>query len=258
MINNDEVINSEEKIIKIFKEKELNEIKNIFKENDIKIEQLNYLKNVALYLIKENIPFDKLKFIIEEQQHHYQKQQQFINNTELLFSSNEYNNYEIAKLLLKYGTRITNLNTDSKNIIEYLIEKRKLDSKNFLFILNIVEDASLITPEVLCQLIELKDIIFIKEILQYKYYDVSFIVNFLLCYNNQTKISNIEFQNMINNLNQSIIKINNKTKFGNYPVLKSCYLNNSKIAKLLIEYANKNNIILKLNENDIYENNSLL
>jgi len=62
---------------------------------------LNCLKNVALYLIKNNFSFDKIQFIIEQQQQHYQKQQQIINNTELLFQSIEYNNYKIAKLLLK-------------------------------------------------------------------------------------------------------------------------------------------------------------
>jgi len=258
MLFSDEEINSEEKIIKIFKNKKLNEIKKIFRKKNIKIEQLNYLKNVALYLIKENFPFGKIKYIIEEQQQYYLKQQQSINNTELLFHSIEFNNYETTKLLLKYGTRITNLNTESKNIIEYLIEKRKLDSKKLFFILNIVNDASLITSEVLCQLIELKDFIFVKEVFQYKYYDVPFILSLLLDYRNKTKLSKKELQNKIDILDHDLIKINNQTKVGNYPILKAIYLNNIEIVELLIEYANKNNILLKLNENDIYENNPLL
>ena len=119
-----------------------------------------------MYLIKENFSYNTIKFIIEQQQQqHYRKQQQSINNTELLFHSIEYNNYETAKLLLKYGTKIKSLNTESKNIIEYLIEQRKLDSTNLSFILKTVKDASLVTPEFLCQLIELKDVIFINEFL---------------------------------------------------------------------------------------------
>jgi len=39
---------------------------------------------------------------------------------------------------MKNGTQISSLNTDSKNIIEYLIENRNLNSENLLFIINIV------------------------------------------------------------------------------------------------------------------------
>jgi len=108
MIYSQEEISSEKGIIEIIKYKELKEIKEFFKENDIKIKQLNYLNNVAKYLIEKNFTLDIIKFIIEQQQQHYRKQQQSINNTELLFHSIECNNYETAKLLLNIGTRITN------------------------------------------------------------------------------------------------------------------------------------------------------
>jgi len=93
---------------------------------------------------------------------------------------------------MKNGTQISSLNTDSKNIIEYLIENRNLNSENLLFIINIVKDASLITPNALCRLIYLYDFIFIKEILQYKYYDETFIKNLLFDYKNKTKRSKNE------------------------------------------------------------------
>jgi len=252
------MVYSEEEIIEIIKYKELKEIKEIFKENNLKKEQLNYLKNVAKYLIEENFSFDKIKFIIEQQQQHCQKHQQSINNTELLFHFIDCNNYETAKLLLNIGTRITNRNTESKNIIEYLIEKRKLDSKKLLFILNIVKDASLMTSDVLCKIIRLNEPIYIKEILHYKYFDTSFILNLLFDYKNKTKLSKKELQNIVNNLNQGIIKINNKTKDGNYLIFEAINNNNIEIVKLLIKYANKNRIILELNEKDMNGNTPIL
>jgi len=133
-------------------------------------------------------------------------------------------------------TRINNLNAESKNIIEYLIEKEKLDLEKFSLILDTVKNASLITSEVLCQLIELKKFKFIDAILQYKFFDLTFILNLLFAYKNKTKISKGELQNKIYHLNQSIIKINNKTKTGNYPFLCAIHKGNIEIIKLLIEY----------------------
>jgi len=222
----------------------INEIKEFFKKNKV---DLNYLKNVTMFLIEDNFSFQKIEVIIEEQQQQfYQKQQQSVNNKELLFYSIEYNNFETARLLLKYGTRIDSLNTESKNITEYLIEKRKLDSEKLQFILKIVKDASLITSKIICHLIELNDIQFIEKLLKFKYFDISLIINLLLNYRNKTKLSKREFQNKIFNLNASIIKINSKTETGEYPLMKAIINNNITIVKLLIEYAYKNNFNLNL------------
>jgi len=154
---------------------------------------------------------------------------------------------------MKYGTRINKLNTESKSIIEYLIERRKLNSENLFFVLNIVKDATLITPKVLCDLIELNDFVFIEEILQFKYYDKVFIVNFLLAYNNKTKRSKTELQ-IINNFDNTKININNKTETGFFPFLKAISLSNIEIIKLFMEYTIKNNITIELNKKDINGN----
>jgi len=260
MISSNKEINSEEEIIKIIREHELNEVKEIFNRNNIEIKKFNYLKNVVNYLIEENFSFDIIKFIIELQQKHYVKQQQTINNTKLLFHSIECNNYKTAKFLLKNGVQIDNLNTESKNIIEYLIEKRKLDLKNFFYILNIVKNASLIIPEVLCQLIKCKDLKFIKTILYYNYYDIPLILDLLLDYKNRTPLSKRKLQNKIYNLNKGIIKINNKTKTGHYPFIKAIENSNEftivknngiELVKLFMGYAKKNYIFLDLNEKDV-------
>jgi len=55
------------------------------------------------------------------------------------------------------------------------------------------------------------------------------------------------------NKNNLILEINKKNKNGKHPLLSATRTNNIEITKLLIEYANKNKIILKLNEKSWYE-----
>ena len=45
-----------------------------------------------------------------------------------------------------------------------------------------------------------------------------------------------------------ILELNEKNKYGNYPLLRVTYCDNIEIVKLLIDYATENKIILKLNE----------
>ena len=44
------------------------------------------------------------------------------------------------------------------------------------------------------------------------------------------------------------MELNRKNKYGNYPLLEAVSSKNIEIIKLLIEYANKYKIILKVNE----------
>ena len=50
------------------------------------------------------------------------------------------------------------------------------------------------------------------------------------------------------NKNNITLKLNEKNKYGSFPLLLSCNKNNIEMVQLLIEYSNKNNIILELNE----------
>jgi len=52
------------------------------------------------------------------------------------------------------------------------------------------------------------------------------------------------------NKNNIILELNEKDKDGNYPLLLAIIHNNIEIVLLLMDYANKNNIILKINEKD--------
>jgi len=63
--------------------------------------------------------------------------------------------------------------------------------------------------------------------------------------------NNIEMvQLLINyaNKNNIFLELNEKNNNGNYPLLWACNNNNIEMVQLLIDYANKNNIILELNE----------
>jgi len=139
------IIENEEELIEFIKNKNLNEIKNIFEKNQFNFKKLNYLQNILLFLINENVSIYIIKYILEQQQQSIKQkqqeneikeekkrpeQQQNINNIELLFYSIKCNNFKVAKLLLSTrGVKIENKNTDSKNVIEYLIEKKELDTK---------------------------------------------------------------------------------------------------------------------------------
>ena len=139
------IIENEEELIEFIKNKNLNEIKNIFEKNQFNFKKLSYLQNILLFLINENVSIYIIKYILEQQQQSIKQkqqekerkeekkrpeQQQNINNIELLFYSIKCNNFKVAKLLLSTrGVKIENKNTDSKNVIEYLIEKKELDTK---------------------------------------------------------------------------------------------------------------------------------
>ncbi|ORX70387.1 hypothetical protein BCR32DRAFT_272389 [Anaeromyces robustus] len=137
-------INNEKELIEMIQNKTLEEIKEIFLSHEIHSEKLNYFKETVMYLIKENISYDIIKFIFHQQQ---KRHIPIINNTELLFYSLKFNNFKIAKLLLRNNVWIENINENGDNIIEYLIECDKLNSENLLFILKVVKNSSLITAD---------------------------------------------------------------------------------------------------------------
>ena len=109
------IIENEEELIEFIKNKNLNEIKNIFEKNQFNFKKLNYLQNILLFLINENVSIYIIKYILEQQQQSIKQkqqeneikeekkrpeQQQNINNIELLFYSIKCNNFKVAKLLL--------------------------------------------------------------------------------------------------------------------------------------------------------------
>jgi len=50
--------------------------------------------------------------------------------------------------------------------------------------------------------------------------------------------------------NKIILELNEKDNDGDFPLLWACRENNIEIIQLLINYANENNIILELNEKE--------
>ena len=110
-------IENEEKLIEKIENKPFIEIKDIIENNQINVMKLNYFQETIFYLIINEYYIDVIKLFIEK------RQQYNIDNTEILFFCIECFYFEVAKLLIKYGTPIQSKNKDSKNIIQYLIEK---------------------------------------------------------------------------------------------------------------------------------------
>jgi len=71
--------------------------------------------------------------------------------------------------------------------------------------LNVKGDASLITNDVLCHLIESEEFEIFKEIFQYDFYNYYFIKELLFIYKNKTVFSDKELQSLFN---ERLIKIN--------------------------------------------------
>jgi len=165
-------INNEKEFIELIKNKNLKEIKEIFKNNNVRLKQWNQFKETLLYLIKKNASFNIIQFILEKQQQQQQLQYQqpsTVVNTELLFYSIENDNFKVAKLFLNNGISIENKDLQSRNILEYLTENKKLNFKNLSFILNIEKNTTLITSELLFKLIKFKFFELFIKIFEYDY-----------------------------------------------------------------------------------------
>jgi len=259
------VINTDEEFLNFVKDKSLAEVIECFNEHQ-NSGQLNNYNKAILYLIKNKGSSEVINYIIERQLEN-KGNEDIDKNTEILFSSLEHENYETTKLLLRKRINIRNKNENSENIIEYLLRKEKLNINNFLFILNIIKDATLITGTVLCTIIhnyylkKYQSENMLKTIFQYKYYDNQFIIDCLLLKKKETGISDKDFKKFLNN-NKSIININDKGERGYYPFLyaikeqEPCTYDTSlpnaniNMMYLLIQYAKINNIIIELNERD--------
>jgi len=258
-------INDQNDLMKLIQNNNLDEIKKSFRENKINLEQFKNFKETLFYLIKENKYFNIIKYFIELQQ--LKELYQSINNTDLLYYAIECNNFKVVKLLLRKGVRIDNKNN---NIFKYLIEKESFNLEKMNFILNIIKDASLSTPNVLNRLLENKNWEMFKQLLEYKYYDVNFIIDIIILSKKSITLSNKELKNYIYYNNKAIIKINDPID----DVIEYwCTLKNNKkilfksikiksylsiecvrnlnyclyIYKILLKYASDNDIVLNLN-----------
>ncbi|KAL6632930.1 ankyrin, partial [Neocallimastix sp. 'constans'] len=60
------------------------------------------------------------------------------------------------------------------------------------------------------------------------------------------------------NKNNIVLKINERENNGDYPLFRATFNNNTEIVKLLIDYANKKNVVLKINEQNNNGNYPLL
>jgi len=242
-------IRNENELIEIVKNKSLEEIKIYFQEYQITPTKFNYFNNVLIYFIKNKGSLEIIEFFIKQQQK--ENHQFLLNNTEALFCSIEYSNFEIANLLLQYGVKITNKNALSENIIEYLIRVDELYKENLSFILNIKKDLSLLTNKVLFDLFGNS---------YYYSFCIEFILNCKFIINNENIINTLiiakkripmtdkELQEYCSNNLNSVINFNIKYEDGSTLFLH--YICHSSLVFLhkIMTYSSENNIILNLNE----------
>jgi len=99
------IIDNENQLIELFKKKNLNEIKQIFNENQIQTKNMNQFNETLTYLVKRK-SHDSIEFILEKRQKLNSNQD--IDDTEFLFYSIRNNDFKTAKILLNNGARIDN------------------------------------------------------------------------------------------------------------------------------------------------------
>ncbi|KAG4108106.1 ankyrin [Neocallimastix lanati (nom. inval.)] len=244
---------TEEELIEYIKNKQVKELSIYFKENNIISENFDNFNKILLYFIKNDSSIEYIKFIINRQKNK--------ENIEALFQTIQYNKFKKAKLLIKNGANINGLiNIDKNNyynIIEYLLDYNYLDLKNIKFIIKNNFNGSIINSKLICNLIKDERNDILKLILQNNYFSDEFINNIILReflikrFKNRNPLSSKELKQLLLNRElQFRIDINEKEKYGNYPLLQAINYNNLENVELLMNYADKHGIVLTINDKD--------
>jgi len=254
------------KAIDIIENKSLTEIKEIFQDDYyLKNEVLVHFKDIVKYLIDQNNnSFYTIKYLLNQHYHYnsyhlYHPSQVNPDYEDLLFYAIEYTNFEVAKLFMRYGSRMAYLdeNEDYHNILEYLSENCKLHRENLHFILKMNRDTSLITNRLLCNLISGNKFELLQIIFHYDYYDSSVIDTLLFHYKNKSMISSYHLHRMIHS-DREIIRFNEETSEGFNPLFCAIDSNHCEVVQLLLNYALENHLILDLNAKDADGNTPFL
>ncbi|ORX48370.1 hypothetical protein BCR36DRAFT_354652, partial [Piromyces finnis] len=131
-----------EQVIKIIKNKNVEELKKYIKNNYISINELSYDHNndsfdLLIFSIQSNSSLKIIEYIISLYSNLNYKEQdktfnyQFFWNVPL-YTAIANNRFDISNLLLKYGADINY----EKNIIKFLYDKKFLNCENLIYILN--------------------------------------------------------------------------------------------------------------------------
>jgi len=265
-----ENIESQKILLTLIKNKNVYEIKEIFKNYTIKWEKMCDFVDTLSYLLEKD-QLGSMEFILEENQKHKQNK---INEAGspynvLLFKAILKDNFKAADLLLKYGARLDAEIVNSKNILEhlYLYNEREayfnLTEKRINYILKKTNDFSLVTLKVFEYLLRKREL---KRLFEIKCYDIDFIKNLLFIYKAGKALSDDQLNNIFFYNNKSIIKLNEMRieKFspvvwallsGREEVIKML-ISSEEVVKMLIDYAIRNHVDLEVNESN-ESNNSL-
>jgi len=242
-------IKNENELIEIIKNKSLEEIKSNFREYQITPTKFNYYNNVLIYLIKNFVSFEIIEYFVKQRQK--VSNQLLLNNTEALFCSIDYFEFDIANLLLRYGANIGNKNAKSENIIEYLLRVDRLHEDKLSFILTAKKDFSLLTNKILFELFgyyRYKSLL--DVILNFKFtVNKESIIDTLVMAKTGIAMTDNELQEYIYGHLNTIINFNIKNENGSTLFLHTVMNHNSfDLIRKIVSYSKKNSIVLNLNE----------
>jgi len=225
----------ENQFLKIIRNNDLTEIKNFVNSKRIKLEELNIFSNILLYLIKNNISFEVIDFIIK-----YADQNNILlkinekdedGNFPLLQIINN-NNFELLKYLVNYSINhnvIINFNNKDNDGNHPLM--KAILNNNKEMVKQLFKHSEILNKE-MCIKIVLNEFI-------------------IASYKNKNSMTNEEINKYVKIFDKIIININEKNNKGSYPLLKSVHKSYTDLVKLQIKYAEFHNITLCIKDKDI-------
>ena len=228
------MIDSEEELIQLIKNESLRKIRTIFRNNIINFDLDLFLNHIIEKPIKNINYIALLVYFVEDD---YKSCAELLLNSELLV------NKDIIKELL--------------NEKRY---KNKLRNRIISSLLDIKNETSLITSDVLCKLIYYNNDTLFETILNFKYknnIDVM-LKKLLFIYKNKIPLSNEELNTIFFRINKEVININAINENGDYPLIYAFYKGNMTFVKFLIDYAERKNITLDLYTKNRYDKYPLL
>jgi len=230
-------IKSNEDLIRRIKNKDLGEIRFIFENSSMEIDLLLFLNHII------------------EQPH------ENINYISLLLYFIENHRKSYAELLINNGP-LVNKDILKEALDEPVYSKNKLRDPIIISILEMKNDVSLITSDVLCKLIYYNNESLFSFILNYKYKNntdnIIMMRELLLIYKNKIPLSNEELNTIFFRINKEVININAINENGDYPLIYAFYKGNMTFVKFLIDYAERKNITLDLYTKNRYDKYPLL
>jgi len=198
----------------LIKKNNLNDLKKIIQEKDVKSFNSKYKYEILIEAIKNNVSFSIIRYIIDQWfeninqyviyysdgkdfknfEHDYDSLNETIEIESPLSVAIQTNNFKVADYLISHGSNINDISdTDLSSIIT---------KKNYKYILT---KNVKISNYLICNLLNSVKWYFIKDMFKYNIYNNSFIINLILTYKNNIEISSQNLEKLLKNEENKII-----------------------------------------------------